>query len=239
MRPTPCSSGRHGRTAKVDGSGIAIMSDSSMALKPVIEEPSKPMPFSNASSSSAELMLNDLSCPRMSVNQRRMKRSWCSSTIALTSSTVRGWSVMARDPRGSVVSRRSEAGRRCVEPAAPPGLQRGHRRFELPALVSEGVAGPGGVGAGDDAALLELLQAPGEQPVGDVRDRAGDVGEADRLAGPEQDLDDRAGPALAEQLDGAVVVRARGRQVVGGGGRAGGAPRGPPPPRARPAAPPP
>ena len=26
------------------GSGIAIMSDSSIALKPVIEEPSKPMP---------------------------------------------------------------------------------------------------------------------------------------------------------------------------------------------------
>ena len=100
-RPTPCSSGRQGRIAKVDGSGMAIMSDSSIALKPVIEEPSKPIPFSNASSSSAELMLNDFSCPRMSVNQKRMKRSWCSSTIALTSSTVRGWSVMARDPRGS------------------------------------------------------------------------------------------------------------------------------------------
>ena len=49
IRPTPCSSGRQGSTAKVLGSGIAIMSDSSIALKPVIEEPSKPMPASKAS----------------------------------------------------------------------------------------------------------------------------------------------------------------------------------------------
>ena len=48
--PTPCSSGRHGSTANVLGSGIAIMSDSSIALKPVIELPSKPIPASNASS---------------------------------------------------------------------------------------------------------------------------------------------------------------------------------------------
>ena len=44
IRPTPCSSGRHGSTANVLGSGSAIMSDSSIALKPVIDEPSKPMP---------------------------------------------------------------------------------------------------------------------------------------------------------------------------------------------------
>ena len=74
IRPTPCSSGRHGSTAKVLGSGIAIMSDSSIALKPVIEEPSKPIPASNASSSSAALIENDFSWPRMSVNQKRMKR---------------------------------------------------------------------------------------------------------------------------------------------------------------------
>jgi hypothetical protein len=34
----------------VSGSGIATMSDSSIALKPVIEEPSKPMPSSSAAS---------------------------------------------------------------------------------------------------------------------------------------------------------------------------------------------
>ena len=76
-------------------SGIAIMSDSSIALKPVIEEPSKPIPPSNASSSSAALIENDFSCPRMSVNHRRMKRIPRSSASALTSSGVRGESIGA------------------------------------------------------------------------------------------------------------------------------------------------
>ena len=88
--PPPSSSGRQGSTLKVVGSGMAIMSDSSMALKPVIELPSKPMPPSKASSSSAALMLNDFSWPRMSVNQRRMKRMPRSWTSALTSSWVCG-----------------------------------------------------------------------------------------------------------------------------------------------------
>jgi len=61
MRPTPCSSGRQGSTANVAGSGIAIMSDSSIALNPVIEDPSNPMPASSAPSSSAALIENDFS----------------------------------------------------------------------------------------------------------------------------------------------------------------------------------
>ena len=69
---------------------MAIMSDSSMALKPVIDEPSKPMPPSKASSSSAALIEKLLSWPRMSVNQRRMKRIPRSSTSACTSSAVFG-----------------------------------------------------------------------------------------------------------------------------------------------------
>ena len=88
--PPPSSSGRHGSTANVVGSGRAIMSDSSIALKPVIEEPSKPMPPSNASSSSAALMENDFSWPRMSVNQSRMNRMLLSSASAMTSCWVRG-----------------------------------------------------------------------------------------------------------------------------------------------------
>ena len=66
------------------------MSDSSIALKPVIEEPSKPIPPSNASSSCSEWIENDFSCPRMSVNQRRMKRMPRSWTSVLTSSGVEG-----------------------------------------------------------------------------------------------------------------------------------------------------
>ncbi len=71
---------------------MAIMSDSSMALKPVIEEPSKPIPPSKASSSSAALIEKLFSWPRMSVNQRRMKRMSRSFTSACTSSAVFGWS---------------------------------------------------------------------------------------------------------------------------------------------------
>jgi hypothetical protein len=52
IRPVALSSGRHGRIENVVASGIAIMSDSSIGLKPVIEDPSKPIPPSNASSSS-------------------------------------------------------------------------------------------------------------------------------------------------------------------------------------------
>ncbi len=88
--PTPCSSGRQGSTAKVVGSGSAIMSDSSIALKPVIELPSKPIPASKASSSSAALIEKDFSWPRMSVNQKRMNLILRSSTSALTSAAVLG-----------------------------------------------------------------------------------------------------------------------------------------------------
>ena len=73
---------------------MAIMSDSSMALKPVIEEPSKPMPPSKASSSCSAEIEKDFSCPRMSVNQRRMKRMLFSATSALTSSAFCGRSDM-------------------------------------------------------------------------------------------------------------------------------------------------
>jgi hypothetical protein len=71
------SSGRQGITLKVEASGMAIMSDSSIGLKPVIEEPSKPIPPSNASSSSDALIEKLFSIPSRSVNQRRTKRtSW-------------------------------------------------------------------------------------------------------------------------------------------------------------------
>ena len=102
IRATPSSSGRQGSEANVVGSGIATMSDSSMALKPVIEEPSKPMPRSNASSSSAALIENDFRWPRMSVNQKRMKRMSRSATSALTSSAVLGSSMGAHDATSSL-----------------------------------------------------------------------------------------------------------------------------------------
>src|SRR3954470_18277968 len=59
-----------GRTRNVAGSGIATMSDSSIALKPVIDEPSKPMPSSSAPSTSPVVIEKLFRCPSRSVNQR-------------------------------------------------------------------------------------------------------------------------------------------------------------------------
>src|SRR5919106_2834023 len=76
---------RQGRIRNVSGSGMAIMSDSSIRLKPVIDEPSKPMPSSSASASSSRPTANDFSWPKMSVNQKRMNSTFSSSTRASTS----------------------------------------------------------------------------------------------------------------------------------------------------------
>src|SRR5439155_5386005 len=57
----------------------------------------------------------------------------------------------------------------------------------------------------DDPLRLELAQAHREQPVRDLGDRLGDLGKA---TGCRQEcLDDRAGPALAEKLNGLVEIR--------------------------------
>jgi len=47
------------------------MSDSSIALNPVIEEPSKPIPSFSASAISDGVIAKDLRCPSRSVNQNR------------------------------------------------------------------------------------------------------------------------------------------------------------------------
>ena len=183
--PPPFSSGRHGSTANVVGSGIAIMSDSSIALKPVIEEPSKPIPPSNASSSSSALIENDFSWPRMSVNQSRMKRMPRSSTRALTSSAVCGLSAsvatagrLAQPPRSDRRSRRQSNQRSAQRLSSLEG------RRELAAALGQLVVDADGAGAGhvplDDPARLELLHALGEQAVGELGHRVRDLGEAQR-----------------------------------------------------------
>jgi hypothetical protein len=61
----------HGINWKVSGSGIATMSDSSIALNPVIDDPSNPIPSSSASSTSLGVTAKLFRWPSMSVNQRR------------------------------------------------------------------------------------------------------------------------------------------------------------------------
>ena len=85
-RATRFSLGRHGRIANVDGSGMAIMSDSSMRANPSIEEPSKPTPSSSASASPSMVIAMLLSEPRMSVNQSRMNLTSCSRAVCITNS---------------------------------------------------------------------------------------------------------------------------------------------------------
>jgi hypothetical protein len=67
---------------------MAIMSDSSIRLNPVIDEPSKPMPSSNAPGSSSRPIANDFRAPKMSVNQKRTNSTFSSSTRRRTSSAV-------------------------------------------------------------------------------------------------------------------------------------------------------
>src|SRR3954449_10165180 len=80
MRATFVSPSFHGIRANVSGSGIATMSDSSIALKPVIDEPSKPIPSSSAASISLGVTAKLFRCPSMSVNQSS-RNSICSSRI--------------------------------------------------------------------------------------------------------------------------------------------------------------
>src|SRR5207247_1212673 len=61
------------------------MSDSSIALKPVIDEPSNPIPSSSAAPISLGVTANDFRCPSMSLNQRSTN-STPSSSIRFTTS---------------------------------------------------------------------------------------------------------------------------------------------------------
>src|SRR3954451_16213907 len=104
-------------------------------------------------------------------------------------------------------------------PAPGPGLQLGHRRAEVGALLGQRVADPDrGAGvdlATDDAGLLELSQALGEQPVREAGDDLAELAEAQRSLA--EGGDDRPGPALAKQLDCGVEVRADSRGLSAGG----------------------
>ena len=80
IRATRVSPSFHGIIWNVSGSGIATMSDSSIALNPVIDEPSKPMPSSSAASSSCGVIAKLLRCPSRSVNQSSTNSAFSFST---------------------------------------------------------------------------------------------------------------------------------------------------------------
>src|ERR1700759_4394131 len=212
IRATPCSAGRHGSTLNVSGSGIAIMSDSSIGLKPVIEDPSNPIPPSNASDSSVALIENALSWPRMSVNQRRMKRMSRSETSEMTSSAVR-WRDVAVIERGTLLAASREGGKSgadglaaSAEPAVGPRLELDERGLELGAHLRQRVLDPQGRSGNhrplDDAARLELLHALGQQAVRQLGHGLSDLREAQRAV--HQDAQDRSGPPSPPHIHGLV-----------------------------------
>ena len=83
---SPLTPPSNGKTWNVVGSGIATMSDSYTRAKPSIAEPSKPMPSSNADSSSAGATETLFSVPSTSVNHSRTKRMSRSSSVRSTNS---------------------------------------------------------------------------------------------------------------------------------------------------------
>src|SRR6516164_10912020 len=95
---TPGYSPRHGSNWNVDGSGLAIMSDSCTRAKPSIAEPSKPIPSANAPSSSAGATATDLSVPSTSVNQSRTNRMSRSSSVRSTNSSCLSTAITLDGP---------------------------------------------------------------------------------------------------------------------------------------------
>ena len=91
MRPTFVSPSFQGIIRKVPGSGIATMSDSSIALKPVIDEPSKPIPSSSAPAISLGVTAKLFRCPSRSVNQR--SRNSTPSALIFSSASLRASSL--------------------------------------------------------------------------------------------------------------------------------------------------
>jgi hypothetical protein len=86
MRATDRSPACHGIVRYVVGSGSATMSDSSIALNPVTDEPSKPMPRSSVPGSSSRVMAKLFRRPTTSVNHSRMNLTSSSATRRSTSS---------------------------------------------------------------------------------------------------------------------------------------------------------
>ena len=97
-----------------------------------------------------------------------------------------------------------------LAPLFRPLRNRIHDGHQRPSLLRQRVLDPDGrLGnhrALDDAAVLELLEPLAEHPVGDVGDGLAKGGEP--APGLQQHVDDRAAPAPADQLAGAVEVRA-------------------------------
>ncbi len=96
------------------------MSDSSIALKPVIDEPSKPMPSFSAPSISDGVIAKLLRWPSMSVNQKRTYSTPSFFSCLITSLRASG-SEVARSLL-SIIAMCSNSSPDTEMPQAPPPL---------------------------------------------------------------------------------------------------------------------
>ena len=164
------------------GSGIATMSDSSIALKPVIDEPSKPMPSSSAPSSSLLVIEKLFRCPSRSVNQSSMSsmpRASTSLEHGLPRLRVRRCAVLALDLRHC-----SFLPGKCDQPGKATNL------LDVRILVTGGAGFIGShfvkrlLRAGEDVVVLDKLTYSGNRanlPDG-VELQQGDIAEPDDVA---------------------------------------------------------
>src|SRR5581483_11856087 len=112
----------------VSGSGIATMSDSSIALNPVIDEPSKPIPSSRAPSSSSGVITKLFRCPSRSVNHRSIDSTPSSLQRATTFRRASSLDVARFFDSTCAMSRSSRKKSKSPERGkAPHSRQRRHR----------------------------------------------------------------------------------------------------------------
>src|SRR5215472_2015857 len=179
---TPGYSPRHGSSWNVDGSGLAIMSDSCTRAKPSMAEPSKPIPSPNAPSSSAGATATDLSAPSTSVNQSRTKRMSRSSSVRSTNSSCLSTGITLDVSREYFTKR----GRRRPQSAGRGGARPGgggadqqqrrvvvERRARVPEQVlakqveqaqPAAVAAPSAAGSQEGEALVKRIEHPPAVP---------------------------------------------------------------------------
>ena len=193
--PRPRPPGARAGSRRSTASGMAIMSDSSIALKPVIDEPSKPIPPSKASSSSWALIEKLFSWPE-DVGEPEPHEADV-AVLDEGADVVRGLRLVAHARGGYSQELAQRLSARTAGSSASPFVGEEvldpHRRVVDHAAL-------------DDALRLQLLHPLGQQPVREVGHELLELGEA---RGPvHQDEQDRAGPALAHQLDGVVVLGA-------------------------------
>src|SRR5690242_2820597 len=195
IRATFVSPSLHGISWKVSGSGIATMSDSSIALKPVMDDPSKPIPSSSAPSISLGVTAKLLRWPSMSEDHSRTNSTPSCSIRSRTRLRVSSLDVALFFVSTCAMNSSLE----CEKPQAPVKRARGSvasttgRSLYLHAVRLLVTGGAGFIGshfvkrmlaAGDDVVVLDKLTYSGNRAnlPDEVEFHHGDIASAEDVA---------------------------------------------------------